>query len=149
MFFFIYILFISIQVSFNVDYTFVDTSYLRDFQIAIGTLSTLGIIYAGYRTWVWSKRAGRLTIDFPTIANFFFFCAGSLSNVFFMVSFGMSFYWLIFFKVRFGPCCKITCLQGFANNKGADQPARMRSLISTFVIRLLESIIPRLATRGI
>ena len=97
-------------MSFNVDYTFVDTSYLRDFQIAIGTLSTLGIIYAGYRTWVWSKRAGRLTIDFPTIANFFFFCAGSLSNVFFMVSFGMSFYWLIFFKVRFGPRRKITCL---------------------------------------
>ena len=34
---------------------------------------------------------------------------------------------------------------GFANNKGADQPAHMRSLISTFVIHLLESIISRLA----
>ena len=29
----------------------------------------------------------------------------------------------------------------FANNKGADQPAHPRSLISAFVIRLLESII--------
>ena len=27
-----------------------------------------------------------------------------------------------------------TCLQGFANNKGADQPAHTRSLISSFVI---------------
>ena len=42
-----------------------------------------------------------------------------------------------------------TCLQGFANNKGADQPARSRSLISAFVIRLLESITSRLATSEI
>ena len=30
----------------------------------------------------------------------------------------------------------------YANNKGADQPAHSRSLISTFVIRCLDSIIP-------
>ena len=35
------------------------------------------------------------------------------------------------------------------NNKGADQPAHLRSLINTFVIRLLESIISKLATRVI
>ena len=33
---------------------------------------------------------------------------------------------------------------GFGKNKGADQPAQMRSLISTFVICLSESIISRL-----
>ena len=38
---------------------------------------------------------------------------------------------------------------GFANNKGADQPAHTRSLISTFVIRYLESIISRLASSEI
>ena len=32
-----------------------------------------------------------------------------------------------------------TFLRGFANNTGADQPAHPRSLISTFVIRFLES----------
>ena len=37
----------------------------------------------------------------------------------------------------------------FANNKDTDQPARMRSLISAFVIPLLESFISRLATRKI
>ena len=31
------------------------------------------------------------------------------------------------------------------NNKGADQPAHPRSLISTFVVRWLDSIIPLLA----
>ena len=38
------------------------------------------------------------------------------------------------------------CLQGFANNTGADQPAHPRSLISAFVIRFVESIICKLAT---
>ena len=44
---------------------------------------------------------------------------------------------------------KKTCLRRFANNKGADQPAHPRSLISAFVIPLLESIISRLATSEI
>ena len=35
---------------------------------------------------------------------------------------------------------------GFANNKGADQPAHPRILISTFVIHFLESNISKLAT---
>ena len=34
-----------------------------------------------------------------------------------------------------------TCLRGFANNTGADQPAHPRSLISAFVVRFLESSI--------
>ena len=32
------------------------------------------------------------------------------------------------------------------NNKGADQPAHLRTLISAFIICLLESIISKLAT---
>ena len=35
---------------------------------------------------------------------------------------------------------------GFVNNKDADQPAHLCSLISAFVIHLLESIIFKLAT---
>ena len=38
-------------------------------------------------------------------------------------------------------------LSGFANNKGADQPAHMRSLISAIVVRLTESIMSRHFTR--
>ena len=34
------------------------------------------------------------------------------------------------------------CLMPYANNKGADQPAHPRSLISTFVFRCLDSIMP-------
>ena len=45
-----------------------------------------------------------------------------------------------------GPRSNKTCLQGFANNTGADQPAHPRSLISAFVIRFWESLICKLAT---
>ena len=38
-----------------------------------------------------------------------------------------------------------TCFLPYANNKGADQPAHPRSLISAFVIHCLDSIIPLLA----
>ena len=58
----------------------------------------------------------------------------------------------IYYSVGFdtmGPRREKTCLRGFTINKGADQPAHPRRLISALVIRLLESITPRLATREI
>ena len=42
-----------------------------------------------------------------------------------------------------------TCLQEFANNKGADQPAHPHSRISALVICFLESTISKLATSEI
>ena len=45
-----------------------------------------------------------------------------------------------------GPRREKTCLRGFANSTGADQPAHPRRLISAFSIRSLESIISKLAT---
>ena len=53
------------------------------------------------------------------------------------------------FHTLYGPQREKTCLRGFANIKGADQPAHPRSLISAFVIRLLESFISRPATSEI
>ena len=41
----------------------------------------------------------------------------------------------------YGPGWGKTCLMSSANNKGADQPAHPRSLISAFVVRSLDSII--------
>ena len=42
-----------------------------------------------------------------------------------------------------------SCLLEFANNIGADQPAHLGRLISIFVIRLLKSMISKVATREI
>ena len=49
-------------------------------------------------------------------------------------------------KSAYGPRREKTCLRGFANNTGADQPAYPRSRISAFVIRFLENFICKLAT---
>ena len=48
-----------------------------------------------------------------------------------------------------GPRREKTYLRGFANNTGADQPAHPRSLISVFVIRVLERTILKLAASQI
>ena len=45
-----------------------------------------------------------------------------------------------------GPRRNKTCLWGFANNKGADQPALPRRLINAFAVRLLESILSKLVS---
>ena len=39
-----------------------------------------------------------------------------------------------------GPGHAKMCLMAYANNKGADQPVHPHSLISTFVVRCLDSI---------
>ena len=41
------------------------------------------------------------------------------------------------------------CLMSYANNKGTDQPAHPRILISTFVVLCVDSIIPIFATSRI
>ena len=48
--------------------------------------------------------------------------------------------------VSYGPWREKICLRGVANNTGVDQPAHPRSVISAFVIRVLESTICKLAT---
>ena len=64
--------------------------------------------------------------------------------------------WLIFlqekifmqqtnFKRKFGPGHAKMCLMPYANNKGTDQPAYRRSLISTFVVCCLDSMLCMLA----
>ena len=41
----------------------------------------------------------------------------------------------------YGPGHAKTCLMPYGNNKGADQPAHLRHLISTFVVHCLDSMI--------
>ena len=45
----------------------------------------------------------------------------------------------------YGPGHAKTWLMPYANNKGADQPAHPHSLISTFIVRCLDSMICILA----
>ena len=50
-------------------------------------------------------------------------------------------YFIFYMYVLNGPGHAKMCLMPYANNKGADQPAHPRSLISTFVVRCLDSMI--------
>ena len=47
---------------------------------------------------------------------------------------------LISFKPTCEPAHEKMCLISYANNKGADQPAHPRSLISAFIVRCLDSV---------
>ena len=58
-------------------------------------------------------------------------------------------YLLYLCRTLYGHRLEKTCLRGFANNTGADQPAHPHSLISAFVIRVLLSTISKLATNEI
>ena len=42
--------------------------------------------------------------------------------------------------LRYEPGHEKMCLMSYANNKGADQPSHLRSLISTFVFRCLDNV---------
>ena len=42
-----------------------------------------------------------------------------------------------------------TCLMSYATNKGADQPAHPRSLISAFVVRCLDSVMSQVSVTKI
>ena len=46
------------------------------------------------------------------------------------------------FYTLFEPRHEKTCFMPYTNNKAADQPAHARSLVSVFVVRYLDSIIP-------
>ena len=48
---------------------------------------------------------------------------------------------IIFIILTYEPGHAKMCLMPYKNNKGADQPAHPRSLISAFVVRSLDSII--------
>ena len=62
--------------------------------------------------------------------------SGSALFAILFASFGCIAIWVTSWENLFMP---------YANNKGADQPAHLRSLISAFVVRCLDSIIPLLA----
>ncbi len=88
-----------LQVGFQVRYAMSLGQYEEDIEIAVGTLSALAFVYSFMQTWGWSKRAGKIAIDFMTFVKLFLYCLGNLANVFFVVMFGASIWWLIFYKV--------------------------------------------------
>ncbi|XP_062997491.1 meckelin-like [Elgaria multicarinata webbii] len=67
-------------------------------QIAFGVLGFLAVLYALLETSSWARRSQLPNINFMIILKFLAYFAGSLANVFFMVTLGIGIYWLIVFK---------------------------------------------------
>ena len=88
-----------LQISFDVSYSMDLEKSREDLAIAAGVLSALAIVYGAVVTWGWSRREGKIAIDFHTLLKFVLFTVGSLANVFFVVAFGSAVWWLIFYKV--------------------------------------------------
>lgn len=75
--------------------------YNDDIRIAMGVLCAFACVYSFLQTWAWSKRAGKIGIDFFSIMKYVLFGINNVANVFFVVSFGASIWWLIFYKVGY------------------------------------------------
>ena len=71
---------------------------------------------------------------------------GGGDQLYLLPSFISSFYTFVMISnevwVRNGPGHAKMCLMPYVNNKGADQPAHPCSLISTFIVCCLDSIMP-------
>ncbi|XP_064640211.1 meckelin-like isoform X2 [Lineus longissimus] len=88
----------TVQVSFEVIYKSSQAKFEYDLSIAMGVLCCLGAIYAFMRTWGWSRRSGKATVDFLTTVKTLMHACGAIANVFFLVTFGAAFWFIIFYK---------------------------------------------------
>jgi len=68
-------------------------------SIAVGVLLAVAIVFSIIQTWGWSRRAGKISIDFVTLIKFLAFSCGNMANAFFVTTFGSSIWWLVFYKV--------------------------------------------------
>jgi len=82
-----------------VEYSMSLDKYKRDILIAVGILVAVALVYTVIQTWSWTRRAGRLAVDFVTLLKFILFGCGNVANALFIVILGSSIWWLVFFKV--------------------------------------------------
>ncbi|XP_042293719.1 meckelin-like [Sceloporus undulatus] len=88
----------QIDVSFSVSYIQSPGTAQQATDIAFGVLGFLALLSAFLETGTWVRRSRLPNVNFMIILKFFAFFAGSLANVFFVVTLGIGIYWLIVFK---------------------------------------------------
>ncbi len=86
------------SVSFNVKYQMNLDSQNQATWIAVGVLGVFSFLWTIIRTWVWSRRSGKIAVDIITLFKFLMYLVLGLSNVFFLVTIVVPIYWLIFYK---------------------------------------------------
>ncbi|KAM8966844.1 meckelin [Pelodytes ibericus] len=88
----------TVKVSFSVNYEMRQSDSLVQTNVAVGVLGGLAVLWSLLKTAAWKRRIGSPFVDLQTIIHFLMFYAGALANVFFIVTVGSGFYWLILFK---------------------------------------------------
>lgn len=88
----------KVQVAFGIEYKMNLEPQSQAVWISIGIISVFSFLWTIIRTWVWSRRSGKIAVDIITLFKFLMYLISHLSNVFFIVSIVMSIYWLIFYK---------------------------------------------------
>ncbi|XP_060109840.1 meckelin-like [Heteronotia binoei] len=86
------------QASFSVAYNQDPGTAQRDTDIAFGVLGSLAVLYALLKASTWARRSRLQNINLMIVVKFFAYLAGSLANVFFLITVGIGIYWLIVFK---------------------------------------------------
>ncbi|XP_069813490.1 meckelin [Dendropsophus ebraccatus] len=87
-----------VQVSFSVQYEMNQSDALIQTDVALGVLGGLAVLWSLLKTAAWKRRIGSQVIDLQTVTQFLILFAGVLANVFFAVTVGTGFYWLLLFK---------------------------------------------------
>ncbi|KAG8441839.1 hypothetical protein GDO86_010860 [Hymenochirus boettgeri] len=88
----------TVRVSFSIHYEMKQSDSLRHTDVAIGVLGGLAVLWSLLKTASWKRRIGSSFIDLQAVIHFLIFYAGVLGDVFFIVTVGTGFYWLVLFK---------------------------------------------------
>ena len=88
----------SVDVNFQINYTMDLSTQTQAVWISLGILSFLAFLWTIIRIWIWSRRSGKIAVDIITLFKFVMYLSGSLAYVFCIVTIGVAFYWLVFYK---------------------------------------------------
>jgi meckelin len=88
----------EVEINFKIEYRMNLFAQNLAVWVTVGVLVLFTFFWSCVRTWVWNRRSGKLTVDVVTLFKFFMFFASGASNAFFLMSVGLSIYWLIFYK---------------------------------------------------
>ena len=73
-------------------------SQIEAIWISVGVIGFVAFVWAAFRSWIWSRRSGKLAVDFVTLFKFLMYLLNGFANVFYIIMIGVALYWLIFYK---------------------------------------------------
>ena len=85
-------------VSFQIIYSMSLEAQIQAIWISVGVIGFVAFVWSIFRTWIWSRRSGKLAVDVVTLFKFLMYLINGMANVFYIVMVGVAIYWLIFYK---------------------------------------------------